>query len=316
MPIAFTPSPFCPAFRRVPLSSRKGGALLDYWPREDAATILFVPGTMLGPLQYRVFLRALYEQGLAVAALHLTGHGAARHILSFRLPQLLDDVRQAVACLRQRHSGPLLLCGHSQGGIVTLALACGGSLPDGNGRHIAFAPLDGVTAFFAVSAVFPQHDDIMRLTLFAPLLAHRHRIQEKLLYLARRFPALPLPLFSYLSPRRLLAGHGSVDLPLAGRRLTYPLGLLADLLALRLNETTTRPFFLLGARNDALFTPDILQATLDRLDAPRKALHLLPTGGHMLLMQRGTARETAAFLALNACALDLPLQCGYAAPKD
>ena len=199
---------------------------------------------------------------------------------------------------------------------MTLALACGGSLPDGNGRHIAFAPLDGVAAFFAVSAVFPQHDDIMRLTLFAPLLAHRHRIQEKLLRLARRFPALPLPLFSYLSPRRLLAGHGSIDLPLAGRRLTYPLGLLADLLALRLNEMTARPFFLLGARNDALFTPDILQATLDRLDAPHKALHLLPTGGHMLLMQRGTAREAAAFLALNACALDLPLQCGYAAPKD
>ncbi|WP_297259327.1 alpha/beta fold hydrolase [uncultured Desulfovibrio sp.] len=316
MPIAFTPSPFCPAFRRVPLSSHKGGALLDYWPREGAATVLFVPGTMLGPLQYRVFLHALYEQGLAVAALHLTGHGATRHILSFRLPQLLDDLRQAVVHLRQRHSGPLLLCGHSQGGIMTLALACGGSLPDGNGRHIAFAPLDGVAAFFAVSAVFPQHDDIMRLTLFAPLLAHRHRIQEKLLRLARRFPALPLPLFSYLSPRRLLAGHGSIDLPLAGRRLTYPLGLLADLLALRLNEMTARPFFLLGARNDALFTPDILQATLDRLDAPHKALHLLPTGGHMLLMQRGTAREAAAFLALNACALDLPLQCGYAAPKD
>ena len=147
MPIAFTPSPFCPAFRRVPLSSHKGGALLDYWPREGAATVLFVPGTMLGPLQYRVFLHALYEQGLAVAALHLTGHGATRHILSFRLPQLLDDVRQAVVHLRQRHSGPLLLCGHSQGGIMTLALACGGSLPDGNGRHIAFAPLDGVAAF-------------------------------------------------------------------------------------------------------------------------------------------------------------------------
>lgn len=315
MPIAFTTPPFCPAFRRVPLSSRTGGALLDYWPRDGAATVLFVPGTMLGPLQYRTFLRELHGQGLAVAALHLTGHGAARHIWSFRLAQLLDDVRQAVAWLRQQHSAPILLCGHSQGGIMTLALACGGSLFDGNGR-IAFAPLDGVAAFFAVSAVFPQHDDIMRLTLFAPLLAHRRRIQEKLLTLARRFPVFPLPLFSYLSPRRLLAGHGSLDLPLAGRRLTYPLCLLADLLALRLNETTARPFFLLGARNDALFTPDILQTMFDRLDAPRKALHLLPTGGHMLLMQRGTAREAAAFLALNACALDLPLRCGYTAPKD
>lgn len=316
MPIAFTPSPFCPAFRRVPLSSHKGGALLDYWPREGAATVLFVPGTMLGPLQYRIFLRALYAQGFSVAALHLTGHGVARHIWRFRLSDLLGDIHRAVDALQQNHSGPILLCGHSQGGIMTLALACGGSLPDGDGRRIAFAPLDGVDAFFAVSAVFPQHDDTMRLTLFAPLLAHRYSIQDKLLRLARRFPALPLPLFSYLSPRRLLAGHGSIDLPLAERRLTYPLALLADLLALHINEATPKPFFLLGARNDALFAPNILRATYERLDAPQKKLHFLPSGGHMLLMQEATARETAAYLALNACALGLPLQSGYVAPKD
>lgn len=316
MPIAFTPSPFCPAFRRVPLSSHKGGALLDYWPREGAATVLFVPGTMLGPLQYRIFLRALYAQGFSVAALHLTGHGVARHIWRFRLSDLLGDIHRAVDALQQNHSGPILLCGHSQGGIMTLALACGGSLPDGDGRRIAFAPLDGVDAFFAVSAVFPQHDDTMRLTLFAPLLAHRYSIQDKLLRLARRFPALPLPLFSYLSPRRLLAGHGSIDLPLAERRLTYPLALLADLLALHINEATPKPFFLLGARNDALFAPNILRATYERLDAPQKKLHFLPSGGHMLLMQEATARETAAYLALHACALGLPLQSGYVAPKD
>lgn len=316
MSIAFDASPLCPDFCRLPLAYRKGGALLDYWPRADAATVLFVPGTMLGPLQYRIFLRALYAQGFSVAALHLTGHGAARHIWRFRLSDLLDDIHRAVDALRQNHSGPILLCGHSQGGIMTLALACGGSLPDGDGRRIAFAPLDGVNAFFAVSAVFPQHDDTMRLTLFAPLLAHRYSIQDKLLRLARRFPALPLPLFSYLSPRRLLAGHGSIDLPLAERRLTYPLALLADLLALHINEATPKPFFLLGARNDALFAPNILRATYERLDAPQKKLHFLPSGGHMLLMQEATARETAAYLALHACALGLPLQSGYVAPKD
>ena len=118
MPIAFDASPLCPAFCRLPLAYRKGGALLDYWPREGAATVLFVPGTMLGPLQYRTFLRALYARGFSVAALHLTGHGAARHIWRFRLPDLLDDVRRAVAMLQQARSGPILLCGHSQGGIM------------------------------------------------------------------------------------------------------------------------------------------------------------------------------------------------------
>lgn len=315
MPIAFDASPLCPAFCRLPLAYRKGGAILDHWPREGAATVLFVPGTMLGPLQYRIFLRALYAQGFSVAALHLTGHGAARHIRRFRLPDLLDDVRRAVAALQQARSGPILLCGHSQGGIMTLALACGGSLATAAGRPVPVAPLDGVAAFFAVSAVFPQSEDTLRLTLLRPLHAHRHAIQTRLLRAARRFPALPLPLFCYLSPRRLLAGHGAIDLPLTGRRLTYPLGLLADLLALHVNETTSKPFFLLGARNDALFTPTMLRATYERLDAPEKKLHFLPSGGHMLLMQEATARETAAYLALRACAQGLPLQCGYA-PKD
>lgn len=315
MPIAFDASPLCPAFCRLPLAYRKGGAILDHWPREGAATVLFVPGTMLGPLQYRIFLRALYAQGFSVAALHLTGHGAARHIWSFRLPDLLDDVRRAVAALQQARSGPILLCGHSQGGIMSLALACGGSLATAGGRPVPVAPLDGVAAFFAVSAVFPQSEDTLSLTLLRPLHAHRHAIQTRLLRAARRFPALPLPLFCYLSPHRLLAGHGAIDLPLTGRRLTYPLGLLADLLALHVNETTSKPFFLLGARNDALFTPTMLRATYERLDAPEKKLHFLPSGGHMLLMQDATARETAAYLALRACAQGLPLQCGYA-PKD
>ena len=61
--IAFDASPLCPAFCRLSLAYRKGGAILDHWPREGAATVLFVPGTMLGPLQYRIFLRALYAQG-------------------------------------------------------------------------------------------------------------------------------------------------------------------------------------------------------------------------------------------------------------
>ena len=185
---------------------------------------------------------------------------------------------------------------------MTLALACGGSLATAGGRPVPVAPLDGVAAFFAVSAVFPQSEDTLRLTLLRILHAHRHAIQTRLLRAARRFPALPLPLFCYLSSRRLLAGHGAIDLPLTGRRLTYPLGLLADLLALHVDETTSKPFFLLGARNDALFTPAMLRATYERLDAPEKKLHFSP-------VRRGTCSHagrngagTAAYLALRACA--------------
>lgn len=306
VPSPLVADPACPPLRRIPLTDRPDGALLDYGERPGATTVLFLPGTMLGPLQYRVFLRALYARGFSVAALHFRGHGAARHVWRLRLHDLLDDAALAARRLHALGSGPLVLCGHSQGGILTLALACGGSCPRDHDAPAAFAPLPGIAAFFAVCAVFPQHEELLPLTHFAPFAARRSALARAATGLARRLPALPIPLPCYLSPRRLLSGMQRPDLPLAGRRLSYPLALLTDLLRLNIAESTSRPFFLLGARDDALFRPALLERTIERLAAPRKELYLVPSGGHMLLMQPEPARACAAFLARRCPVPDLP----------
>lgn len=316
VPAAFAPDENAPPFRRIPLAARPEGPLLDWWERPGATSVLFLPGTMLGPLQYRVFLRALHAAGFSVAALHFRGHGAASHVWRLRLSHLLHDVREASRWLRAHGSGPAVLCGHSQGGILTLALACGGRCPEDGALSAAFAPLPDMAAFFAVCAVFPQHDELLALTRFAPLAGQRARLARVAEGLARRLPALPVPLPGYLSLRRLLAGQRQADLPLAGRRLTYPLSLLADMLALTIREETTQPFFLLGARDDALFRPDLLERTLERLAAPRKELYLLPSGGHMLLMQQEAARSCAAFLGRRCRELGLPLQPPHPLAKE
>ncbi len=305
VPAAFAPAPASPPFRRIPLASRREGPLLDWWERPGATTVLFLPGTMLCPLQYRCVLQALYEQGFSVAALHFSAHGASRHVWRLRLHDLLQDAQAASRWLHAHAGGPIVLCGHSQGGILTLALACGGSCPQGE-ASVAFAPLSDMAAFFAVCAVFPQHDELLSLTRFAPFAGQRARLAQAARALAHRLPGLPVPLPCYLSPYRLLAGMQRPDLPLAGRRLSYPLALLSDLLALRIRESTTHPFFLLGARDDALFRPALLERTLERLAAPRKELYLLPSGGHMLLMQRESAQACAAFLDRRCRELGLP----------
>lgn len=314
IPAALFSDDDCPPFRRIPLGTEPGGALLDYWERPDVTTILFLPGTMLGPLQYRMFLRALYAQGFSVAALHFRGHGAAAHVWWLRLRDLLDDAARAARRLHADGSGPIVLCGHSQGGILTLALACGGDcLRDASPT---FPPLPDVAAFFAVCAVFPQYEELLSLTHFAPLAARRAALTRVTDGLARRLPGLPVPLPCYLSPHRLLTGMRRPDLPLAGRRLSYPLALLADLLRLRIAETATRPFFLLGARDDALFRPALLERTLERLAAPRKELYLVPSGGHMLLMQAESALACAAFLARRCDDLTLPRHAAYLLEED
>lgn len=316
VPAALVPDENAPPFRRVPLAAHPAGPLLDWWERPGATSVLFLPGTMLCPLQYRLFLQALYGQGFSVAGLHFSGHGAAPHVWRLRLSHLLHDAQAASRWLRTHGSGPTVLCGHSQGGILTLALACGGTYPQADRPSVPLAPLPDVAAFFAVCAVFPQHEELLSLTRLAPLAGQRARIARLANRLARRLPALPVPLFGYLSLRRLLAGQRQADLPLAGRRLSYPLALLTDLLALHVAEATSRPFFLLGAHNDALFRPVQLERTLQRLAAPRKELYLLPSGGHMLLMQREAARACAAFLGRRCRELGLPLRAPHLPAKE
>ena len=273
----------------------RGRAFLDCWPRSNAACVLFLPGSMLSPLHYHVFLQALMLEGFSVAALHATGHGASRHRGPFHCARLLEDVHAAVDCLRHhgQHS-EIILCGHSQGGILALAAAGGASWPDG--QYIP--PLPHLRACFAISAVYPQHAEAVTLTRLAPLAAYRQGIMSRLARWAQRFPGLPVPLPCYLSPRRILAGCTRWPrLSRRERRFTYPLRFLYSLFSLHAGTTAAVPVHLLGAPDDALFTPALLQTTFERLHAPDKTLAWLPSGGHLCLMQAAGASHAARYLA-------------------
>ena len=151
---------------------------IELWPRPGASCLVFYPGTMFCPVQYRTFLYCLWKNGLAVAALHLTGHGSNPHRRLFSFDDLLQDGLDAERWLHGHGMGPLLLAGHSQGGILAMAHA---------------SRSQRIRACFAFSGIFPQSRRAIELTRFAPWAAQRDRLLAGLKILSTCLPRLPLP---------------------------------------------------------------------------------------------------------------------------
>lgn len=90
--------------------------------------VLLVHGLAEHMGRYEHVVAALNEAGWSVTAVELRGHGESEgkrgHV--DRWEQYLDDVRAAAATI----DGPVVLLGHSMGGLVALDLAIGG-LPNG-----------------------------------------------------------------------------------------------------------------------------------------------------------------------------------------
>lgn len=275
------------------LSARNRELQLEIWPNHGAGVILFYPGTMLSPFQYRPMLQALRQAGFAVAALHLTGHGLNRHSTGFTFDDLLQNGLDAEAWLRAEGHGNIAVCGHSQGGILALA-------------HAAASP--GLTAAFPITGVLPQMREAVYLTRFAALADRRHEIEAFFSVLARWLPRLPLPLQAYLESKRILAGARRTVTDRRKARYTYPMQFLASLFSARLPERLQCPLCFFSARNDALFTPAIVQATFDSLKAPSKKLVWLAGGGHLAAMNPPLCRFTARTAAAVCAGLGLPLR--------
>jgi len=95
---------------------------------EGARHVLLIPGLAEHLGRYAHVVEALNGAGCAVTVIELRGHGESGgkrgHV--DRWSQYLDDVRAAAATI----DGPVLLLGHSMGGLVALDLAIDG-LPNG-----------------------------------------------------------------------------------------------------------------------------------------------------------------------------------------
>ena len=274
-----------PAPKRFQRLEREGHCFtLELWPNPGAATMLFYPGTMLSPRQYRALMRALRDAGLAVAGLHLEGHGVNPHRGGFTFASLLQDGLVAERWLNDAGFGPVAVCGHSQGGILAVA-------------HAAHSAT--LRAAFAICAILPQMPRAIELTRFARLSRQRARLERAIAWLGRALPWLPVPLAAYLVLGRVLAGHGELRMDRRDSRKTYPLGFLASLFSARIPPELRCPFRLYNARDDALFTPSLARAFLDEVRAPEKALVWLPCGGHLAPL----VRALAAYIARDAAAV-------------
>ena len=266
---------------------------LEIWPNAGAGVLLFYPGTMLSPFQYRALLAALRQAGFAVAAMHLTGHGSNRHSTGFTFDDLLQNGLEAENWLRHAGFGPIAVCGHSQGGILTLAHA---------------AASTEITAAFPITAVLPQSDKAIKLTRFASLAHRRKSLENCFATLARWTPRLPVPFHAYLSQRKVLSGARRTVSSRRRARLSYPAGFLASLFTAYISPQMRCPIWLFSARNDALFTPEIIQATFDSLESSGKRLIWLPGGGHLAAMNPPLCHFIARTAAAACAGMGLPLR--------
>lgn len=248
------------------LVTLQSGAILEIWPKPGAATILFYPGTMLAPGHYSLFLSSLYQKGLGVAGLHFNGHGKAIKSPIGTFEDMLFQGGEAIDWLLARGLGPVGVCGHSQGGILALAQ---GQDPD-------------IALCFSICAVFPEMEEAIYLTRFAPLRKYRGQLLRMIKVMARVFPGLPIPLPVYLSLHKLVAGKlKPVYMGKDKGRISYPMRFLASLFDAVIEPRLRCPYILFAAKNDRLFDMNIIQATFDRVEAPEKRLIWLPDGGHM-----------------------------------
>lgn len=290
--------PFLPLMEKEKYFERLEGqnCVIEIWPAGDP--ILFYPGTMLASGHYEVILRSLRDAGLTVVALHFSGHGLAIKSKATTFDAMEEEAWAAEDWAFARF-GVCAACGHSQGGILALARA-------GKSAKLAAA--------FSICAAFPQREDAIELTRFAPLRRRREELLAGVRWLARRFPRLPIPLPLYLPVRNLLAGKlKPVYMGSDAGRVSYPLEFLASLFSLRIEPELRCPWFLFSARDDALFTPKIIKGVFETARAPRKELIWLPTGGHMAPFNPGLAAFLARSIACACAGLGFSLDARQAA---
>jgi pimeloyl-ACP methyl ester carboxylesterase len=84
--------------------------------------VLFFHGNSFPASTYNVMLNELRRRGLQVHALEKIGHNPAYPVTS-NWPHLVEEVKAFAQPLVAAHSGPVVLVGHSLGGMLSLMLA-------------------------------------------------------------------------------------------------------------------------------------------------------------------------------------------------
>lgn len=84
--------------------------------------VIFFHGNSFPASTYSVMLNALRDRGMQVQALEKIGHNPAYPVTS-NWPHLVEEVHAFAQPLIAAHTGPVVLVGHSLGGMLSLMLA-------------------------------------------------------------------------------------------------------------------------------------------------------------------------------------------------
>ncbi len=263
------------AYREVLIESAGTPVALSVWDGDpEAPAVLFLPGTMTHPLFYEEFLDALNRAGLSVVGLHPAGHGKSPRLrrprrLTFQM--LVDNAVDALDWTSRTYpSAPLLVIGSSQGGVLAMAVA---------------ARSDRPAAVYAHNVLDPALPSSLAVTRAPAWLAPANpQIRRTLALLAKAAPGLCVPFDAYLEMRRV-SRHPAVQRlfytdPLGLR--SYPLGLLAGMLATGLPGPARCPLVVLAGSGDPLFSLDYTRQVFDRIEAPGKELVVIEADCHLL----------------------------------
>jgi len=233
--------------------------------------VVFHPGTGGYALQYAELLLALADRGLNVVGLDPRGHGRSGGAPgSYILPELLEDLRAAIAYARGRFRGPVAAAGSSQGGIVAFYAAALGA-PDAAICH-NLADLGA-----------PAATVVTRIPRLGRWLAPLTRAAARLAPEA----VVPLPLYLDLAAEPSRAA-GDLKAALAADPLATPYVRLKTLAALSHTplpvpiEAIATPTLVLQGGADTIFPAGYVEGLYDRLTCDKR-LVLLPGRPHDLL---------------------------------
>lgn len=138
--------------------------------------IVFVHGIRTSATMWRSQLEFLGEQGIPAVAVDLPGHGT-RMNEDFTLHEALHTIDVAVRDAATR--GPVLLVGHSMGGLLSLAYVGGAEKPQ----------VSGLVAASCTS--LPQGAGLAAYRVFARAV---DRLPDRGMWLTRRFLAATIPI--------------------------------------------------------------------------------------------------------------------------
>ncbi len=260
----------------------------------EAVTVIFYPGTMATPNMYPTLMHELYSFGCNVVGIHPLGHGlSSKDKKDFVFDDIVQNGLDAEKWVKDNFSGPIVVCGHSQGGILAIA-------------HAINNP--SISACFPLCTLFPHRHDAIEVTHFKSLRAHRDIILKTLKVASKIMPRLPIVFFAYLSFNKVIAHAYKIHAPRNDCRKTYPLCYLYSLFSkdFRANNIDC-PVVLITAKDDELFPLSMMQDTLAEIKAPYKKLIPIPAGGHLAATSKYYAKHIAAYIAEHCAAFGLPI---------